>query len=68
MPSLTSIASGPISVSSLLEVVADDLHKLNTNLKSVSSLINSMVFSLLISTGLAVLLFLLLSSCIGILR
>lgn len=40
MPSLTSIATGPISVSSLLEIVADDLHKLNTNLKAVSSLIN----------------------------
>jgi hypothetical protein len=51
MPSLASLDSGPISVSSLLEVVADDLQKLNTNLKSVSSHFSFMVFPLLISTS-----------------
>ncbi|KAJ4806659.1 solanesyl diphosphate synthase 1 [Rhynchospora pubera] len=45
MPSLNPITTGPISVSSLLEVVGDDLHKLNINLKSLIGAENPVLIS-----------------------
>ncbi|KAJ3695278.1 hypothetical protein LUZ60_000655 [Juncus effusus] len=44
-PTLTSIPTGPISISALLEVVSDDLQKLNTNLKSIVGAENPVLIS-----------------------